>query len=423
MDKPTYVIEDPELVKQICVKEFDSFVNHIEITNSGDDPLFTKALVALRDNEWREMRSSLSPVFTGNKIRIMYDLVRECAETFVSYCKNGIQINDGGFEIDAKDLCEKSSVDVISACAFGVKVDSLNDPNNPVFVNTKQSLDLGPFVEKVKANIFVYFPKLASFLGIKAIPDETTKFFTDLITSTIKMRRKKKSSYKDVIELMSQTLQTGPWTQWSDIDIAAQCFDFIAAGLETTAITLTFALYELALHSDIQAKLHLEIDSLTDSTTITYEKLQELLYLDAFISETLRKHPPGYLHDRVCNKPVVVTDDSGKEILIEKDVQIWISVYAMHHNEKYFPNPEKFDPERFLSSTKIEPYSYLPFGKGPRACIGMRFALMEVKLILFHLLSHFRIETCERTPSSVRYIGEFTLTPDKDIIVKLKPRT
>lgn len=422
MGRPTYVIEDPELVKQICVKEFDSFVNHIEITNVDDDPMFTRALVALRDNEWKEIRTSLSPVFTGNKIRIMFDLVKECALTFVLYCKNGFQENDGAVEIDTKDLCEKSTVDVISACAFGVKIDSLNNPQNPVFVNVKESLDTGPFLEKIRAYIFIYFPKIASLLKMKAISDETTEFFTELITSTIKMRRKNKSNYKDVIELMSQTLKNGPGKQWSDIDIAAQCFDFIAAGLETTAITLTYALYELALNTDIQAKLHLEIDSLNDSETITYEKLQELLYLDAFISETLRKHPPGYMHDRVCNKPVVVQDDSGKEILIEKDVQVWINVYAMHHNEKYFPDPDKFDPQRFLSDKKVEPYSYLPFGKGPRACIGMRFALMEVKLMLFYLLSNFSVERCERTPTTVRYTGEFTLVPDKDIIVKLKPR-
>lgn len=420
MSTPTYIIEDPELVKQICVKNFDSFMNHLDLGSTENDPLFNRALISMKDNEWKEMRSSLSPVFTGNKIRLMFELVKECADTMMKYCKNRLKKEGSALEINVKDLFQKSTVDVISACAFGVKIDSLKDPENPVFLSVKDFLDKGTVFDMIKFYLMIYFPKIAVLLRIKAIPDETTKFFTELITSTIKMRRKNKSAYKDIIDLL--LTENDNKRQWSDIDIAAQCFDFIAAGLETTAMTLTFALYELAMNSDIERKLHEEIKS-TSVNAIDYEKIQEFAYLDAFMSETLRKHPPGFMIDRMCNKEVVLYDEDGREITIEKDIPVWINVYGMHHNESHFPNPTKFDPERFLSSdTKVDPYCYLPFGKGPRACIGMRFALMEIKLILFHLLSHFSVERCERTPDTIQYTGEFTLIPDKDIIVKLKPR-
>jgi len=121
-------------------------------------------------------------------------------------------------------------------------------------------------------------------------------------------------------------------------------------------------------------------------------------YLDMVISETLRKWPPAPLTDRVCNKPYTLKYDDNELKLNTGDL-IWINIVGLHHDPENFERPMVFDPERFSDENKanIKQFTYLPFGVGPRICIGLRFALIQAKVILFNLLSNFKIEASEKT--------------------------
>lgn len=103
---------------------------------------------------------------------------------------------------------------------------------------------------------------------------------------------------------------------------------------------------------------------------------------------------------------------------------VWVNVYGIHHSHKYFPNPEQFDPERFLGANKakIIPNSFIPFGVGPRGCIASRFALMEAKIILYDILSEFKFAVCDKTLVPMRYCQAFMLNPKVDLIVQLQKR-
>jgi cytochrome P450 family 9 len=121
---PTLVIKDPDLVKQITVREFDQFVNRRQLINAESDAFWSRNLFASRDERWRDLRSTLSPSFTSSKMRIMYTLMEECAQQFVQYFQTK---TDDVVELEMKDTFSRYANDVIATTAFGVKCDSLKD--------------------------------------------------------------------------------------------------------------------------------------------------------------------------------------------------------------------------------------------------------------------------------------------------------
>lgn len=128
---------------------------------------------------------------------------------------------------------------------------------------------------------------------------------------------------------------------------------------------------------------------------LTYEALTSMKYLEAVISETLRKWPQVPLVHRVCTKDINIEDpESGKTIRLKTGDAIQVSAVGIHRDPKYYPDPMRFDPERFNDENKksIPANTYMPFGLGPRMCIGNRFAMLEMKALLFYLLKDVTFE-------------------------------
>jgi cytochrome P450 len=196
------------------------------------------------------------------------------------------------------------------------------------------------------------------------------------------------------------------------------------AGYETTASTLSFCTYELALHPEVQDKLYAEVTAVADKNgDIDYETLVKLPYIDAVLSETLRKYPPvARLERRVSENYTLGGEDNGG-IKLYKGQIVDIPAFAIHHCEDYYENPEKFDPERFMPENrhKIKPYTYLPFGAGPRNCIGLRFALLEAKLSLSKLIQKYRFVRSENTDVPLKFKPSGLLQVDK-VMLKIQKR-
>lgn len=205
-------------------------------------------------------------------------------------------------------------------------------------------------------------------------------------------------------------------------EVIAQAVTFLMAGYETTATALTYATYELALNPDVQDKLCDEVNaSLNSNGHIDYEVLCRLPYLDAVISETLRHHSPAVKGSRVAAQEYKVGNTG---ITMFPGQQVDIPVYAIHHDEKFYPNPFQFDPERFMphNRDKLVPYTYLPFGGGPRNCIGMRFSLLESKLTLAQLVRRFKFFRCSETDVPLSIDPKALLSVPKRAIVGIALR-
>uniref|UniRef100_A0A1I8PA26 Cytochrome P450 n=1 Tax=Stomoxys calcitrans TaxID=35570 RepID=A0A1I8PA26_STOCA len=160
--------------------------------------------------------------------------------------------------------------------------------------------------------------------------------------------------------------------------------------------------------------------------SLTYEALQKMTYMDMVVSEILRKWPVSLITDRQCNKDYeYVSPSTGERVVIKEGDVVRIPMCAIQRDAKYFENPEVLDPERFSEQNKsnIELGTYLPFGLGPRSCIGNRFALLEIKAFFYYLLRDFRLEPSPKSCVPLELdTANVKLQPKNGFWIQFKPR-
>jgi len=165
----------------------------------------------------------------------------------------------------------------------------------------------------------------------------------------------------------------------SDEQVMAECLTLFGAGHETTATALSWTWYLLCQHPESYQKVQQEVDSVLQGRTPTYADLARLPYCLQVFKEAMRLYPPAYLTSRRALRDVEIDG-----YLVPKGWVVLLAPYTLHRREDSFPEPEKFDPERFTPEREKElpRYAYVPFGAGPRICIGLHFAMMEGHLLL-----------------------------------------
>jgi len=209
-------------------------------------------------------------------------------------------------------------------------------------------------------------------------------------------------------------------------EMTAQAFVFFLAGFESVSTAMCFMTHLVAVNPDVQSKLREEVDDVLKQTNgkPTYEAINRMKYLDAVINESLRLYPVAAFLDRQCVKefelPPATSD--GEPITLKPGDIVWFPSYALHRDPKYYSQPDKFNPERFLNGD-VNNSVYMPFGIGPRVCIGNRFALMEAKVMLFYLLWRYDLEPDIKTKiPMVLNKKSFVMLAEGGFWLKLRPR-
>ena len=185
----------------------------------------------------------------------------------------------------------------------------------------------------------------------------------------------------------------------------------------------------LAENPDVQERVQQEIDETleTNNGELTYEAMHEIKYLDAVINEILRLYPIALFIDRLCVKDFELPParPGDKPFTIKAGMNVWVPVIAIHQDSKYYENPLKFDPGRFYENNKTITNSsaYMPFGLGPRMCIGNRFALTEIKVLLCHVLAKCSIKLAPKTITPLQFEkGVFNVTGKNGFWLAIEPR-
>ncbi|XP_062556519.1 probable cytochrome P450 9f2 [Armigeres subalbatus] len=430
---PFFVIRDPELIKQIGIKDFNHFVDHRPIFGHDDDDhaehpkaLFIKTLVAKNGQRWKEMRAILSPAFTGSKMRQMFSLVGECCDGMVNHYLDLAKAT-GRVEVEMKDMMSRISINVIASCAFGIKVNCFKEQEHEFVYHGKKMINFSRPIVIARLMMMRIFPKFAARFGIDMLDGEQADYFTRLLQKTIETRESKKIIRHDMIDLLLQARkgnlkhqeekddQEGFATvqefnvgkveitkNMTEAEMIAQCLIFFLGGFETVSSCAMLTAYELVRNPEVQQKLYEEIlqtEQELGGKPLSYDALQKMKYMDMVVSESLRIWPLAPAADRLCTQDYIVDDGQGLKFTIDKGACVWFPTAGLHHDPQYFPNPEKFDPERFNDENKkeIDPGTYLPFGIGPRNCIGSRFALMEVKAFMYYILHKFSFVSGPKT--------------------------
>ena len=415
------MVADAEALNDILVRDFHHFMDRQSVTKI---PVISKFLNLLNGQEWRNMRSIVSPTFSSGKMKAMFPLMKKSLENLMTVFSRTVTR-----EIDVVPIFANFTMDVIAKVAFAVETNTHEDPNHPFVVNAKKLQDFPIW----KILPMYFFPQwLLEKSGIHFFDHAGFSYCKKLAQHMVDERRRtgvKAQHFPDFLQLM---LQAGKEENdksaggLTDEEIVANIIIILDAGFGTTSATLSFATYSLATNSHIQERVREEIrHALANSKSgeLDYDILNNLPYLDAVISETLRMYPPVTFTERQCSEDYVLKVNTpqlrNREIKIAKGTGVVVPIWAVHYMEEYYPEPKKFKPERFLSENKNElvQYTFLPFAAGPRNCVGMRFALLELKLALATLVSQYQIK---QTPKTKIQYGQhpMMLTP-KEVVVQL----
>ncbi|XP_065338079.1 cytochrome P450 6B1-like [Cloeon dipterum] len=407
--RPALLVRDPQLIKHITVKDFGNFHDHGFRIDEEIDPIQGKNLFNLDGERWKEMRAKLTPTFTSGKIKTMTPMMQEVATTLQEHLS---AVTKGSRLIEAKEVFARYSTDVISSCVFGIECNSINNPKNKMRTMGEKIAHVD-FWRAIKIFTVINLPEIADRLKFVIMDSTVTAFFRNLVKNLIEARRKTGESRKDFIQLLidlkdrrKQSNAESVSNRLTDDDLMAQTAVFFLAGFETSALTLSTICYELSRNLEIQNRAQSEIDFILAGSNgnLSHEALKEmkLRCSSGWILEALRKYPPAGNLMRVCTENYIIPNT---EVLVEKGTMLLIPSYSLQNDPKYFPNPEIFDPERFWgeNSKGKSQFVHLPFGEGPRHCIGQRFAFVQIKMALAIVLSKFRLTLNELTNQPLRF--------------------
>ncbi|KAM8880372.1 cytochrome P450 3A30-like [Spinachia spinachia] len=421
--QPVLCVTDPAMIKTILIKEcYSLFTNRRNFRLNGQ--LYDAVSIA-EDDQWRRIRSVLSPSFTSGRLKEMFAIMKHHSANLANSMKKKADKEE---PLELKEFFGPYSMDVVASTAFSVDIDSLNNPSDPFVANIKKMLKFDLF-----SPIFLvvaFFPFLAPILEkmeFSFFPTSVTDFFYAALQK-IKSNRvhSEQKSRVDFLQLMIDSQKNIDLSKeesnkgLSDHEILSQAMIFLFAGYETSSSSLTFLAYNLATNPDIMKRLQEEVDStFPNQGPIEYQALMQMEYLDSVINESLRLYPIAPRLERVAKASVEING-----IVIPKDMIVMVPTWPLHRDPSLWPEPEAFKPERFSKENKdsIDPYTYMPFGAGPRNCIGMRFALVMMKLAMVEILQTFSFSVCKETEIPLEMDIQGLLMPKRPIKLQLVSR-
>ncbi|KAG4073063.1 hypothetical protein HA402_009482 [Bradysia odoriphaga] len=349
LSKPAILIRDPELQREILVKAFSNFHDN-DANVSADDDLRSTNPFFKNGESWQRGRTYFGSFFSANKIRQTLTCVLEVGREWEQF----IRSLGENVEVDAKDVCSRYTVESMIRSTFSI--DGRSFEQQAEFVDMgKSMIDPDP---------------------ITAIKMMVTFFVQDIL------------KYLNVAQFIGL----------NETEIAGICFAFFFEAYDTTPNTLVLALYQLAKHPHIQDKLVRTIEEAiaANNNEITYDLVQKHEYLEKVLYETMRAEPFLFGLLKLCTKDYTMPLLPGQKIpvTIPATTPIVLPFAAVYKDPIYFPNPDVFDPERFSPEQKLlRPKSaFMPFGDGPRMCIGMQLGLFNMKMGLFEMIRYFHVK-------------------------------
>ena len=381
--RPSLIVRDPDLIKQITIKDFEYFVdrnsqgaNQRFYGKTKVDQIWANQLLTVTGEKWKNIRSTFTPIFTGRKMKAMTVFIQESCKNLVRALDKYAEKNEA---FEAKDFVGRFAIDAVASCAFGVDSKSLEDENS-IFVKYSKNIfsnGTGQMIKYLIPFLVPYGRNIMDFLGISTFKKKETEFFYNIIIETLNQRKQSKVKRNDLIDMMLDAIKgdlkeeeekeeqfdidaklkhSVKKKEFDEVEIVATAMALLIAGYDTTGSSLSWCLYELSKQPEIQEKLRAEIESTCDDIDdgITYEQIQSMTYLDQIFCETLRLHPPIGLMRRSATKTYQIPDTN---IIIEKGNEVSINIAAVHMDPKHYETPEIFNPDHFSKEAKAKRHS------------------------------------------------------------------
>ncbi|KYB27581.1 putative cytochrome P450 4d14-like Protein [Tribolium castaneum] len=336
---------------------------------------------------WRRHRKILTPAFH-------FEILKQFVETFESVGKVFVEKLDisQGPSVDLPPLVTLCTLDVICETAMGTQINAQKGQNAKYVQSVREMcrilIDRGLSPLKILNN--TYWMTKDYYIEKKSL--KVLHSFTSSVIEKRKAERNERNCTKlAFLDLLLKFSNEGELL--TDQELREEVDTFMFEGHDTTASSISFVLFCLANHPEVQEKVLREQNELfgdDKDPSVTYHELQKMKYLEQVIKETLRLYPAVPIIGRCTSE-----DITFGEHFIPKDTNIAIYIYGIHRNPEHFPEPETFNPDRFKNSNSLPPYAYIPFSAGPRNCIGQKFAMLEIKSIVSRVVRCFELRPAE----------------------------
>nr|ARA91611.1 cytochrome P450 monooxygenase [Pieris rapae] len=405
---PELIIRDLDIVRNILNIDFMHFYPRAMGRNIEMEPLL-RNLFHVDGDKWKLLRQHMTPAFTTAKLKAMFPLIINCAEKLHAV---GEDIAKNGGEFDARELMARFTTDFIGACGFGIEMNSMNNDQS-AFRELGKKVFTVPLRDAILLAAWDLFPEVRKYICVSN--DDLEREMYNIVVKIFEQRKYKPSGRNDFIDLLLELKDKGKIVgesieninneapklvelELETMDLVAQLFVFFAAGFETSSSATSMTLHQLALNPEIQLKVQTEIDEVLTKydNKLCYDAISEMTQLDMALKEAMRLFPSLGFLQRECARKYTIPQLG---ITIDPGVKVIIPIQAIQTDEKNFKDAKTFRPDRFSSEDvkNLNNYAYLPFGKGPRACIGARLGQMQSLAGLAAVLKQFSVEPSTKT--------------------------
>lgn len=426
---PLVVTSDPEVIKSIMVKNFDSFVNRpfgALLIKKGSK---NEELTFMEDEDWWRVRRTLAPVFTSKRLRMMTPLIEDCCHRL----KNRMTtISNGDNTVEIWEWFGPYIMEVILATEFSRDISTTNGEESPL-AKAASSIMLAAarnsgdsISDKKLQTILSHFPWCKPIMKYFARQTVVAQNFDCLEETAIKLIEDRSETFAntrnathDLLQFMLEAHDENKETKSKRYlrkgEVVGSVNTFMLASYDTIRGFLSYTVYLLALNPTIQDKLTHEINEYYDTNPASslYDAAENIEYITMVLYESMRLYPPTPDAHRRCNKTCAVNDG----LVILQNCVVCFPFYSLHQNPEHWQDPNTFDPERFNPNKEQQhpTYAYLPFGEGPRHCIGKRLALLVAKMSLVAMLKDFQFRQTMDTEVPLKLTCGFTAKPKNGI--------
>lgn len=361
-----YVFSHPDLAEEVLVKQSDRFVKVYDpLRPTGLALVLGNGLVTSSGEVWKRHRRIIQPIFHRSRIAEMADRMAQVGEQRIATWTNRV-----GGTIDIAAEMMQLALEVISQTMFSASMaQHIDRISHALQVSIKHAFD--SFSNPLFLPLWVPTARNREFHAVM-------QFLDGLMYGLLAERRQSGAHHDDLLDLLLQARDEETGKGLTDQELRDEALTIFAAGHETTANALAWTWYLLATHPTARARFHEEVDRVLQGRTPNAEDLQHLPYTRALFEESLRLYPPAPAVQRKAATPTTVGGVS-----LPEGAFVLVGTYNLHRHPDFWSNPEEFRPERWLDAERpSNRYAYMPFGAGPRTCVGLHFASVEGPLLL-----------------------------------------
>lgn len=402
---PTVFLTDPELIEDVLVKRADLFVRDQFSSRAMSSILDRRSMFLAEGADWRWQRRAMAPAFRYENLLALVPHFVQCAKIQIEEWRQSCSSD----AVDITKAMTRTTFDVIQHAVFG---DARALDRETYIDELRVGFEGLPWQEVLAyLRIPASFPHPGYYKARAAI-----RGLMDRLDKTISARRTAPTDRRDILGLLLSARDPETGRVMNDAELASNLYTFIAAGHETTAMALSWTLWLLAKDQASQDRVREEVLSVAGARDINGGDIEALAFTKQVAQESMRLFPPVAIVGRQARE-----DTTIGPYAVSRRSQIIIPVWSLHRNNKLWDDPMGFDPDRFAPERvkARHPFAYLPFGGGPRICIGMYFAMLEMSAILATLVRDFRFKTAPGF--QLKLAPNITLRPDVGPYLMVEP--